>query len=437
MQIATVAITSRLLAPEEFGRYAVLQTIYLVLSLIVGAGISLAIVVGPEQTQREIQGIAHHSLRRGGIIAIATAVLAEPFNQIFKLHDSNAVRIFALTLLVFPCKAVFRALLQREKKFTRLAQIDLASNFLGTTLLTIALVKAGFGLVSIVAGMAFTEWLSATLMHMTLDKRINFIRPAPLPRKFKHQSITLAKPQILFALGANLDRFLLGQFGSMVEAGYYSRAASLAQNASGFASGAIDKIGLSYISAEQRLTGTSGTFRRITAILVAVGLYPVICAVVLRRPIVHILLGPGWSQAELPFALMTVAVYLRLFSKLVSAALQQKSPERLAGVGAAQLGLVLVFCFLAAPFGASWVALVNLILNGAFVGMLLFALRDASNADYKHFTSVFKTHAVLPLTAAIIGMWLNFNETSFMSVFVPIALSFSTSLYYLKKTNQL
>jgi O-antigen/teichoic acid export membrane protein len=176
VSLASLVILSRLLAPADFGAFAIVL-LPVGLALLLGdAGISAALIRRPGHLTAEDER-AGFTLRLvlGLALAAMLATLAGPVGRLYRLEAGAvwALRALALSLCCDPLGLIPSVRLNRALRFDRLAWAEAGSLLVGQAA-AIAAAFAGWGLASLVAGAVATSLAGMLLVNALAGWRPSF-----------------------------------------------------------------------------------------------------------------------------------------------------------------------------------------------------------------------------------------------------------------------
>lgn len=160
-------VVLRTLTPTDYGLMAIVMVVISIVGGISEFGIGASLVQAPNLDRTAIARIAGALVlfNLGGGLAVAASApwLAEWFGGPDLVW---LIRIAALQFVISAIEIVPQSLLQRELDFARVARIEIAGAFL-TSLGTLALALAGFGVWALVLGWLVGGALRAMLIATT------------------------------------------------------------------------------------------------------------------------------------------------------------------------------------------------------------------------------------------------------------------------------
>jgi O-antigen/teichoic acid export membrane protein len=133
-QIASTAVTARVVSPQEFGAYATAQTAAGIFSFLALSAISQDILRRPELGQKTVGTAMVMSVASGAFVAIVMWAVANPWSDAWHVQRAlPLIRVFAFTLLLGSCATVPLALLRRGLRFGSAAAVETGTQVIGVT----------------------------------------------------------------------------------------------------------------------------------------------------------------------------------------------------------------------------------------------------------------------------------------------------------------
>ncbi|WP_354128841.1 oligosaccharide flippase family protein [Bradyrhizobium sp. i1.15.2] len=290
------AVLSRLLSPAEFGVYAVVNAIAVVIAASFqefGGGNYL--IQKRDLSPDDVRSAFTITFGISGVIAALLFVLADSLSQLFA-QDSlkGAIEVSALNFLLLPISGTISALLRRDMKFGTLALCNFASG-VAVALVSIGLAIAGLSYMApIWGGLAGNVILTLALLVGHRDP--SALRPSLFAYRdivsFGVYSSGVSVVNVFYNLAPQLFLARIIDFGSV---GLYSRAINLTQIFDRLVTQVLNPVIMPAIVA-RRQAGEDLKAIYLEAIqLLSVAQWPFLIFVALMaRPIIAIWLGPTW-----------------------------------------------------------------------------------------------------------------------------------------------
>ena len=227
IQLVSMVILAHLIAPADFGRYAVALIAQEIAFLLIASGLTLALIQRDDLGRRHLRTGMTLGLAGGAILAVLMVLAAGTIvGPIFGARTAVFVELLAPLCLISAAGTVPNAMLSRRMAFRRLSEIEVLSAIV-RAIACVSLAIAGFGGESLIygtlaAGLTSTgvAWASA---------------PPPLPsfdRGAARELLAYALPVSVSSIGwvgfSNVDYAIIGARLGALQAGLYFRAYTLA-----------------------------------------------------------------------------------------------------------------------------------------------------------------------------------------------------------------
>ena len=292
------AVLARLLSPEEFGIYAVVNAITSIIAACFQefAGASY-LVQKRELSRTHVQTTFTITLMISAVTAFMLFVFAQPIAHLFELDAlRRGIEISALNFLVLPFSGTITALFRREMQFGALAICNLAA---GATIavVSVALAMAHFSYMAPLWGAVAGNAVLAAML-LVWRKDFGAMRPSLIDCReivgFGLYSGAVSVVNVFYGLAPQL---FLAKVLDFTAVGLYSRATASTQIFDRLVTQVIspvimpavvarskagDDLKVVYVEAIQLLSAVQWPFMAFMAIM--------------ARPIILIWLGPTWLE---------------------------------------------------------------------------------------------------------------------------------------------
>ena len=317
-QIITWAVTllvMRLLSPEDYGLLAMATVFVMFMLMFSEAGLSPALI------QKEV--IDENALRQSfGFVIVSNLILILILNLCAPIiadffGDDQLVlilRVLSLQFVFVMIGTIPGALLQRNLKFKSMSLIFLGTTIL-TSLLTLALAYAGYGVWSLVFGSIFSGACRAII--------VNVVEPFHLLPKFSMQgmksilffggNVTLSR--LLWALYNQADIIIVGKLLGKEVLGFYSVGMHIASLPVQKVSGIVNHVALPIFSRmqhdqEEIRVSVIKAIRVLSFIA-----FPLLWGISsIANEFVLLFLGQKWHSAILPLQLLALVMPLKMIA---------------------------------------------------------------------------------------------------------------------------
>ena len=161
---------ARILAPEDFGLFAMALTVVTAADALTTIGLDRTIIANQFQTRAELEAhldtVWSAELIRRIIVALVVSLSAFPMAQFYRQSDLKIIiPILACANLVQGFQNIGLVLLQKEINFRRVFWFDLTTN-VGGVVLTIALAAVLRNVWALVLGMLLTATIGTALSYV-------------------------------------------------------------------------------------------------------------------------------------------------------------------------------------------------------------------------------------------------------------------------------
>ncbi len=334
-QFVLGVVVARLLAPDDFGVFAVALVVHAVLINVSELGASVALIRDDEATIADsVSTVVTISLASSGALGLLMVVAAPVLAELLGSSEAtDVIRVMAISLPLAGLTAVPSALLRRSFRMDRLFVANVA-NTLVTAVVVIALARAGFGPLALAWSWVAGQ-LAATLLLLTYGPgRVLPGWRRTQARRVLRFGLPLAGASVISFLVLNVDFVVVGRVAGATALGLYV----LAFNISGWPVTVFGTV-IRSVSlpgfAQLRLDGRVMPEQFLRAVrLVARITFPV-CLLLgaLAVPLVEAVYGDRWSDASPALVGLSIMGAVRILTEL--------SSDYLIALGRTRLVLVL------------------------------------------------------------------------------------------------
>jgi O-antigen/teichoic acid export membrane protein len=390
IQLAGVAILTRLLPPSDFGLIALAAVFTTFASLIQDFGTSAALVQRKVINQELISTIFWMNILIG--IALCLAVMALAPIAAFLLKEPRLTNVLLTMAIVFPISTagvMQRALLQRAGRFKTLTRQELTNGICSLVAAIIA-AKCGLGVYSLVTQTIVSVTMSTIQTWIVSKDRPTWQWSQTEFRETWHFTSHLLIFRAVTYFARNADNILIGRYLGSVELAWYSMAYRVMLVPLQGMGRVMTRVLLPYYSRDQDDPPKIGRHFVMMLSFLALLFAPAFAmAWGLREPFVVVFFGPKWSRVADVLAWLAPVGLIQTFTYNIGLLLTAVANTRQLRNNGILNTLAFVASFFAGlPFGITGVAAsyfaANLIL-GAYtleislrlVGQNLFSLARA------------------------------------------------------------
>lgn len=320
---------ARMLAPEEFGVYAVALTVQSILMTLADMGLS-ADLIRSAHPEVKIPTVATLGLLCGTTLAAVMIATAQPLADVLGSSQSaGPIQVLALTLVVAGAGVVPYAMLTRAFAQQRIFAVSLVDFAVGTGV-TLSLVVFGWGAMALALGR-----LVAAVTAVIVQFRLAEVRPrygldaAVLPGVLRFGLPVAAANLLSWAL-LSIDTVVIARFLGSTQLGFYV----LAFNISTWPMTALGQIVRSVaLPGFARVTvapggAPDGSLARFIGPVWAFALLGGGCLALLASPLIRVVYGGAWMPAVPVLAALGIFGAIRVAFDLCASYLLARGAAR-------------------------------------------------------------------------------------------------------------
>ncbi|RNJ62568.1 MAG: lipopolysaccharide biosynthesis protein [Porphyrobacter sp. IPPAS B-1204] len=303
---ASTLIVIRLLAPQDYGLFAMAQVMLVLLSTMNGWGLASALIREEEVTEERLrQTLGMLILLNFGLALVQ--FLAAPLVALWFEEPmvTDLLRVQSLIYLAVPFSALPHAILSRRMDFRRPAQVRLAAALAGaTTALTGAL--SGWGVWTLVA--------APMVMFLTEAVGMTWAARSPIRPSFRFKGAghiagfggVMTATQLFWFVQSQADVVIAGRVLDAHDLGVYTTGLFLAQLLAAKFVPPINEVAYAAYSRQQDAAASAllATIRLVT--MVALPAYAGLAVV--APVLVPVLLGEKWAEIVPLLPILSVAM---------------------------------------------------------------------------------------------------------------------------------
>ncbi len=381
VNLGSIVVLAHLVAPAEFGRFAIAVIAQEVAYVIGAGGLSNALVQRKTLDRDHLRTAMALGLIAGFALAVLTLIIASLIvAPVFGERTALFVRMIAPLCLIAPLNTVPIATLQRRMAFRRLSEIEIVGVIVRAGA-CIALALAGFGGEALVLGViagsataALIAWASA---------------PPPWPRlcpKPARELLRYAMPMSLASVSwvgfGNIDYAIVGARLGPLLTGYYYRAYTLAVEYQSKISVVMSQVGFPVLARTNTTTELGQLYRPMIRLLTVVVFPLLVLLAILAPTLVPFMFGARWSPAVAPTQILSLGGAATIIYSAVGTVFMSTGRTRtLLGFGWAQFIVYGIAIFVVAPLGLTAVAIAAALVHALFA-LISYVLMLAGSGEH-------------------------------------------------------
>ena len=311
INVARLAIFAHILAPSDFGVYAMVLVFYVFLEKLGDAGTSAALVQRRELNNTVRDTVFFFNIAFGFGFTCLFFFLA---NVIADINDTPALISLIQTLspifLISSLGYVQSAMLRRHLKFKKATQINLFANFIASIVSLIA-AAYGAGVYSLVVQMLVHSLLQVIFLWVSSNWRPNYSFNTNDVSDIFSFTAGLTGYNVISYVANNLDKFFIGKFmGPTLLGHYYIAYRIIIMTTTQLLSAFRAVLFSSFSSLDDEEKYRNSAIR--VLLLLSTFFAPAIASIcALADVLVDVLVGSQWGDASLVLMIFSSAAYMQ------------------------------------------------------------------------------------------------------------------------------
>lgn len=305
---AVGVILARILAPEQFGVFAVALVVQAVLMTLADLGMS-ADLIRSSNPERIAPTVATLALVSGTVLATTMALSGQGLADLLGSPEAGPViSLMAFSLLLAGAGVVPYASLQRRFAQKKLFGIA-AADFTVGTVLTLVLILAGWGVMGLACARIASQSVTLVLQFVLAGEKVRFGFDRALAPAVLAYGVPVALANMLSWALLNVDNVAISRLSGPVALGFYF----LAFNVSNWPMSAIGQVVRSVsMPTFSRLAASKPdrNFAVLAGPVWAVSLLAGVLLFTLAHPLIELVYGANWLPAA------PILVWLAIFGSL-------------------------------------------------------------------------------------------------------------------------
>jgi PST family polysaccharide transporter len=312
ISFATALTLARLLAPDDFGAYAVALAATQLVIHINDLGLIPAVIQWRGSTEEVAPTASTIAAVFSGVLYAGFWFAAPPFAALAGVPDAApVVRLFTVTILIDGITAVRSAYLLRTFQQRRYIQANVCG-VVTNGAVAVALSVAGAGALSLAGGQVAASLTTGVLVFLWAGLPIKVGLDWAIARRLMVYGLPLAAGLGIESVLEQADKVIVGRTLGATVLGFYLLAVSISSWAPGMIGSAIRYVALpSFARLSEKDSDALSTGAQRVFPLMILGLVPIaVLIAVLATPMVSLLYGERWlpSTGALRFLMILMVV---------------------------------------------------------------------------------------------------------------------------------
>ena len=299
LQLVFMAVMARLLDPAHFGLIAIANVSLRFFSYFAQMGIAPALIQKPTLEEGDVRAALALSLMISSIFCLLALCSAPLIGHYFEMIDLAAVtQVLALNFVILGFSSISTGLMQRNGAFREIAIIEIISYVVGYGLVGLIAANSGAGVWALVAAFMSQTVLSAILGYAVIRYPLGLRHTAVQRGHFLHYGGKYSVIGFIEFLSSNIDALLVGKLLGASSAGFYNRAALLANLPVQQPANVLTKVLFPIMSSIGNQHDKQSISLQLSTLLVGSYAFAVGAGIYAAAPdIVRVLLGNKWLEA--------------------------------------------------------------------------------------------------------------------------------------------
>jgi O-antigen/teichoic acid export membrane protein len=230
LQVASVVVLARLLAPEDFGLVAIVSVLTSFAPFLIDSGLGDATAQRAKITPGQVSSLFWISTGVGLALALAVAACSPVIAWIYGDARLEPIAIsLAITFVLAGLSYQHIALLRRTMQFGRIGRIQFFSNLAGVVVAIVS-AAAGYGYWALILRSVTTSFCVAFGAWLACGWRPGLPVFDSEVKSMVRFGLHVMSFSVAYTLARAVDRILLGLFYRPAQVGYYQNATNLYEN---------------------------------------------------------------------------------------------------------------------------------------------------------------------------------------------------------------
>ena len=223
LEFIVFAIMSRILSREEFGLYAILQSMIMIFKPLSEAGLGASIIQNKSADQGFINTCFTLSIIFGIIFSIFAICLSHPISNFYGCTHLIIPFIFiAISLIPYSLNSIFRSLLFKKLKFLKYGIYQILAYLIGNVVGIIMAIN-GYGVYSLVIANLFYIIGQTAILYFNSCKKIKIQINRQNVKEILSFGGWLTITRILTQIYTQIDKLIIGKLLSISILGIFYR----------------------------------------------------------------------------------------------------------------------------------------------------------------------------------------------------------------------
>lgn len=223
VQLMTGILLTRLLAPEEFGVFAVLMVFILFSSIFIDSGFSKALIQRSQNTQQDFSSVFYFNLLISILLFLILWLIAPLIASFYgDIKLILQLRVLSITLIFNAAISVPATILVIDLRFKKLANINLTATLI-SGIIAVVLAYRGMGVWALVIQLMIKSALLILLIYTRIQWRPLSVFSWKVIKNLSNFSVNLFFSTLVNIVVNNLFNLFIAKAISTAQLGFYNR----------------------------------------------------------------------------------------------------------------------------------------------------------------------------------------------------------------------
>lgn len=309
---------ARILAPADFGIFAIALAIVSFMQIFAQLGISAA-TIQIDVSDKDFFATAFSIVLVFSVVLmlLGTLIITLCLELGFETELFSCDRLSVLRTLIFVLPFLtlgdfFQSLYVRDLTFRTPAVISFLSFLLGNASVSLALAVLDYGVFALVYGYLAQYFLFSTLLFIRLKNRPKLAFKIVYARRMLHYGVGFSIAKIANSIALQADKIIVASYLGNATLGLYSRSYQIIMSPISIVVTIVDKVLFPAMSRKKKHMGTiRNAFLMLNGGIFAFFVPLSLLLFEFSNEIVLALLGSKWSEASVPFGFLALGLSFR------------------------------------------------------------------------------------------------------------------------------
>lgn len=318
MEVGVFAVMSRLLAPEDFGYYAVIMAIVNIFQCLTEAGLGSAFIQRNNAPEGFVTTALGLSALFGAIFSILLIALSGPLSMSmgYGRELTESLKWMSITVLLCSVNSVARGIFMKSLDFLKFGWCQIAAYIISSGV-GVAMAATGHGINAIIA----SANINAVLMTIIL-----FWVRGTMPRFKIHRQYTkeilnyggwLTGSVIVRQITTELDKLILTRWLPVAQIGVYNRPSGFISRIVDRINGIFDTVLFPILSSfKEDRSKLQGSFLTATALVSWFSMILMLTFILGGQIIIDIFFGADWAWLTGIFRVLSLSIIFLAYSRI-------------------------------------------------------------------------------------------------------------------------